>query len=82
MWLGEVLGGPDDYTRRRGGYPQTLAHHVGKAITEQQRRRWVNLLLDAADEAGLRATRSSGRRSSATSSGAPAWRSTTHSPVR
>jgi truncated hemoglobin YjbI len=53
MWLGEVLGGPDDYTRRRGGYPQTLAHHVGKAITEQQRRRCVNLLLDAADEAGL-----------------------------
>jgi hemoglobin len=53
MWLGEVFGGPDDYTRERGGYPQMLAHHVGKAITEPQRRRWVDLLLDAADEAGL-----------------------------
>jgi truncated hemoglobin YjbI len=30
-----------------------VAKHIGKAITEPQRRRWVNLLQDAADEAGL-----------------------------
>src|SRR5260221_3517341 len=30
-----------------------LAHHFGKNISEPQRRRWVNLLLDAADEVGL-----------------------------
>ena len=30
-----------------------LGHHLGKAITEPQRRRWVSLLLDALDEAGL-----------------------------
>jgi hemoglobin len=53
MWLGEVFGGPDDYTKTRGGYPVMLRHHLGKAITEPQRRRWVNLLLDAADEVGL-----------------------------
>jgi hemoglobin len=53
MWLSEVFGGPDDYTRTRGGYPNMLRHHLGKAITERQRRRWVDLLLDAADEVGL-----------------------------
>ncbi|MEU4425617.1 antibiotic biosynthesis monooxygenase [Actinoplanes sp. NPDC024001] len=53
MWLGEVFGGPARYTGERGGYPAMLRHHLGKAITEPQRRRWVDLLLDAADEVGL-----------------------------
>lgn len=53
MWLGEVFGGPDRYTKERGGYPYMLSQHLGKAITEPQRRRWVNLLMDAADEVGL-----------------------------
>ncbi|GAA3682313.1 group II truncated hemoglobin [Nonomuraea antimicrobica] len=53
MWLSEVFGGPDRYTKERGGYPVMLRHHLGKAITEPQRRRWVNLLMDAADEVGL-----------------------------
>lgn len=53
MWLGEVFGGPARYTAERGGYPHMLRQHVGKAITEAQRRRWVNLLLDAADEVEL-----------------------------
>jgi truncated hemoglobin YjbI len=30
-----------------------LAAHLGRAITEPQRRRWINLLADAADEVGL-----------------------------
>ncbi|KAB8183298.1 oxidoreductase [Nonomuraea phyllanthi] len=53
IWLGEVFGGPERYTEERGGYPNMLRHHLGKAITEQQRRRWVSLLMDAADEVGL-----------------------------
>jgi hemoglobin len=53
MWLAEVFGGPDRYTRERGGYPAMLEHHLGKAITEPQRRRWVSLVLDAADDAAL-----------------------------
>jgi hemoglobin len=53
MWLSEVFGGPDRYTRERGGYPAMLSHHLGKGITEAQRRRWVNLLMDAAEEVGL-----------------------------
>jgi hemoglobin len=53
MWLAEVFGGPARYTEERGGYPHMLAHHRDKAITEPQRRRWVSLLADAADEVGL-----------------------------
>ena len=53
LWLAEVFGGPDRYTRERGGYPAMLGHHLGKAITEPQRRRWVSLLMDAADAAEL-----------------------------
>jgi hemoglobin len=53
LWLGEVFGGPATYTEERGGYPHMVRQHLGKAITEPQRRRWVNLLMDAADEVGL-----------------------------
>jgi hemoglobin len=53
MWLAEVFGGPDRYTKERGGYPHMVSRHLGKAITEPQRRRWINLLADAADEVGL-----------------------------
>jgi hemoglobin len=52
-WLAEVFGGPAEYTSSRGGYPHMVAKHIGVAITEPQRRRWVNLIQDAADEAGL-----------------------------
>ena len=53
MWLGEVFGGPPRYTEERGGYPHMLARHRGRALTEEQRRRWVNLICDAADESGM-----------------------------
>ncbi|GIJ46513.1 globin [Virgisporangium aliadipatigenens] len=52
-WLAEVFGGPATYTAERGGYPTMLRHHLGMGITERQRRRWVNLMMDAADEVGL-----------------------------
>ncbi len=52
-WLAEVFGGPADYTGGHGGYPHMVAKHIGMAITEPQRRRWVDLIQDAADEAGL-----------------------------
>ncbi|MEV5613327.1 antibiotic biosynthesis monooxygenase [Streptomyces sp. NPDC052225] len=53
VWLGEVFGGPTAYTEQHGGHSHMVAMHIGKAITERQRRRWVNLIQDAADEAGL-----------------------------
>ncbi|GAA0800536.1 oxidoreductase [Spirilliplanes yamanashiensis] len=53
LWLAEVFGGPAAYTGEHGGYPHMVRMHLGRAITEPQRRRWVNLMLDAADEVGL-----------------------------
>jgi hemoglobin len=53
MWLAEVFGGPARYTSERGGYPHMLRMHLNKPITEDKRRRWVSLLMDAADEVGL-----------------------------
>jgi hemoglobin len=52
-WLGEVFGGPAGYTEEHGGYPHMLAKHLGRALTEQQRRRWLDLICDAADTAEL-----------------------------
>jgi hemoglobin len=52
-WLGEVFGGPKRYTEEHGGYPHMLSKHRNLALTEQQRRRWVNLICDAADDAGM-----------------------------
>jgi hemoglobin len=53
VWLAEVFGGPAAYTQEHGGYPYMLRQHLDKGITEPQRRRWVNMMLDAADEVGL-----------------------------
>ncbi|TDE33857.1 antibiotic biosynthesis monooxygenase [Actinomadura sp. 6K520] len=53
IWLGEVFRGPERYGRERGGYHHMVRQHLGRAITEPQRRRWVSLLMDAADETGL-----------------------------
>jgi hemoglobin len=52
-WLAEVFGGPARYTEGHGGYPRMLSKHLGLAITEEQRFRWVQLIAQAADEAGL-----------------------------
>ncbi|HLJ91151.1 MAG TPA: group II truncated hemoglobin [Candidatus Angelobacter sp.] len=50
QFLAEVFGGPKTYSGERGGHATMLSHHLGKTITEEQRRRWVALLLDCADE--------------------------------
>jgi hemoglobin len=52
-WWCEVMGGPDVYTRERGGYEHMLAKHRGLGITGDQRLRFVTLLSRAADDAGL-----------------------------
>ena len=52
-WWCEVMGGPDTYTRERGGYRHMLAHHRGLAIDGEQRLRFVDLLSRAADVAGV-----------------------------
>ena len=53
LWIAEVFGGPPAYSEKRGGYGSMVERHIGRGITEPQRRRWVNLMMDAADEVGL-----------------------------
>ena len=52
-WLAEVFGGPATYSGRHGGHRHMAGKHLGRGITEEQRRRWVNLMLDVADDVGL-----------------------------
>ncbi|MFI6682511.1 group II truncated hemoglobin [Streptomyces sp. NPDC050485] len=53
IWLAEVFGGPAEYSAHHGGHAHMAAQHLGRGITEEQRRRWISLLMDAADEAKL-----------------------------
>jgi CDGSH-type Zn-finger protein/truncated hemoglobin YjbI len=52
-WLAETFGGPKLYTERYGGYEHMIAEHAGKALTEQWRARWAQLISRSADDAGL-----------------------------
>ena len=52
-FLAEVFGGPRRYTDELGGFAALLAPHRGKGIREDQRRRFVELFLRAADTAAL-----------------------------
>ncbi len=52
-FVGEVLGGPAVHSQTLGGHPVMIRKHVGRSLTEAQRRRWIGLLLDCADEASL-----------------------------
>jgi hemoglobin len=49
----ESFGGPDTFTREMGGFPGLIEAHRGLKITEEQRERFVELYLAAADRAGL-----------------------------
>jgi CDGSH-type Zn-finger protein len=52
-WLGEIFGGPARYSADHGGYPRMISQHLGRELTEEQRARWVALLLASARDAGL-----------------------------
>ncbi|MEV6974490.1 group II truncated hemoglobin [Kitasatospora sp. NPDC093806] len=47
VWLGEVFGGPDGFTTDLGGHQSLLRAHLGLAITEEQRLRWLELMAEA-----------------------------------
>jgi CDGSH-type Zn-finger protein/truncated hemoglobin YjbI len=53
-WLGEVFGGPENYSAEYGGYPRMVSQHMGKGLTEEQRARWVSLLLRSSHEVARR----------------------------
>lgn len=54
-FVAEVFGGPKLYTtERQGSHALMVQHHISKLLTEQQRQRWVQLLLQTADEKGIK----------------------------
>lgn len=53
LWFGEVFGGPPAYSEQRGGFRTMRAHHEGRDIAPEQRTRWVQLMVQAADTVGL-----------------------------
>ncbi len=52
-FIGEVFGGPADYTALGGSHAEMIRHHLGRHLTEAQRKRWIELMLETADEVGL-----------------------------
>ena len=53
-FVGEVFGGPPAYSQAHGGHPHMIRKHLGRSLTEVQRRRWIELLLDCAEEEHLK----------------------------
>lgn len=51
-FLAEVFGGPKAYSEKHGGHANMIRHHLGRALGETQRKRWLELLLECADDAG------------------------------
>src|SRR5215217_8063583 len=52
-FIGEVFGGPADYSQGHGGHAGMISKHLGKHLTQEQRKRWMDLLLASADEIGM-----------------------------
>jgi hemoglobin len=50
IWLAEVFGGPEEYTARLGGHHALLTSHLGLAIRDEHRERWLELMAAAIDE--------------------------------
>src|SRR5882762_1620833 len=54
-FVGEVFGGEKLYsTEDEGSHASMFGHHIGKMLTEEKRQRWMQLLLQTADEVGLK----------------------------
>jgi len=53
-FLSEVLGGPKLYTgESKKSHAHMISRHVGRKLDETQRKRWVQLFLESADEIGM-----------------------------
>ena len=54
-FVAEVFGGEKLYTTvDEGSHAQMIGKHIGKMLTEEMRQRWMKLLLETADEIGLK----------------------------
>ena len=52
-FVGEVFGGPARYSEELGGHANMVRHHLGRALSDEQRKRWVDLLCACADAEGV-----------------------------
>jgi hemoglobin len=52
-FLAEVFGGPTTYSEEHGGHAAMVRHHLGRSLSDAQRKRWVELLLETADQLGV-----------------------------
>lgn len=54
-FVAEVFGGEQLYTTMDGGsHAKMIGKHIGRMLNEEKRQRWVTLLLQTADETGLK----------------------------
>jgi hemoglobin len=53
QFIAEVLGGPTTYSATRGGHPHMIERHLHRQLSDAQRKRWMTVLLESADEVGL-----------------------------
>jgi hemoglobin len=49
IWLAEVFGGPEEFTARLGGHQALLRSHLGLAIRDEHRERWLELMSASID---------------------------------
>lgn len=52
-FVAEVLGGPKLYSESEGSHFKMIQKHLSKHLTNAQRKRWIDLLLQTADELNL-----------------------------
>jgi hemoglobin len=52
-FVAEVFGGPKLYSESEGSHFQMIQKHLSKHLTQDQRKRWIDLLLQTADELKL-----------------------------
>lgn len=52
-FIAEVFGGGTPYTSGGGSHATMIGRHLGRRLTHEQRRRWIALMLETADEVGL-----------------------------
>ncbi|ETZ19487.1 group II truncated hemoglobin [Pedobacter sp. V48] len=52
-FIAEVFGGPKMYSSQEGSHFKMIQKHLGKHLTETHRKRWVQLLIETADELTL-----------------------------
>jgi hemoglobin len=52
-FVAEVFGGPQRYSAERGGHAAMIGRHLGRSLTNEQRKRWFALLLECADDVGV-----------------------------